>query len=252
RATEKVHGEIKELIDALERLQDLAIDVKATVIELDPTAFEKFVKALPKGKTKAPVLFAVGREVIGDPKPADFEVPEAADKILKSGREVQTSAGRFANGADSVVSARKVVVPFKNDPNAVNVGAKVANPLFVKEGHSLSALSVVSSDRRFVRMKLTESSTAVAGVRKRELFELEGKKVVGQSLETEDLGATGSAVIADGGTAVFKLAYAPKEKVWVVVLKPTLFIQAEADEREREERLRGKIERAFPPLKPKS
>ncbi len=40
-----------------------------------------------------------------------------------------------------------------------------------------------------------------------------GERVVMRSLETNDLGATGSASVADGGTLVFRLAYAPKDKV---------------------------------------
>lgn len=247
RATAKVQGEVKDLLDALERLQDVAVDVKATVIELDPATYEKLVAALPKGKTKPPVLFAAGEETEGKDAPAIEKALEAANKLLKTGRVVQTSSDRFVNGADAIVSARKVVVPFKNDPNAINVGAKTANPLFVKEGFALSALSVVSADRRFVRMRLTESSTAIAGVRKRELFELDGKKVFAQSLDTEDLGATGSATIADGGTVIFRLAYAPKDKVWVVVLQPTIFIRAEQDELKKEQkRLEDKVKRVFP------
>ena len=39
----------------------------------------------------------------------------------------------------------------------------------------------------------------------------------------------GLARVADGGTLIFKLAYAPKDKLWVVVLHPTIFIQAEED-----------------------
>ncbi len=45
----------------------------------------------------------------------------------------------------------------------------------------------------------------------------------------EDVGGTGSTTVDDGGTVLFKLAYAPKDKVWVVVLHPTIFIQAEED-----------------------
>ena len=66
RTTEKRHGEIKDLLAALERLQDLAIDVKADVIELDPATYEKLVKALPKGKVKSPVLLATGEELEGE------------------------------------------------------------------------------------------------------------------------------------------------------------------------------------------
>lgn len=239
RATEKVHHEVKDLLDALERLHDLAIDVRAEVFEFDAATYKKLVNALPKGPSKPPVLFAIRRDVIGEPKPEDLEAIDAAVKFIKGGKSVQSSSARLANGTDSTVSARKVVIPFKNDPGAISVGTKTSNPLFVKEGFALNALMMVSADRRSVRMKLTESSTAVTGIQKRELFELEGKKAVAQSLDTEDLGTTGSAVVADGGAAIFKLDYAPKDKVWVVVLKPTIFIQAEEDQLKKEGKSMG-------------
>jgi hypothetical protein len=50
-----------------------------------------------------------------------------------------------------------------------------------------------------------------------------------QSPEIEDLGASAPVTVADGGTLLFRLAYAPKGKVWVVVVKPTIIIQAEED-----------------------
>ena len=232
RATAKRHEEIKDLLDALERLQDLAIDVKAEVIELDVATYEKLVKALPKGKA-SPVLLATGPEFEEKDDPA-WKVLAEINKVLKVGRVVQTSSGRFVNGAEATVSARRTVVTFTNVPG--EVAAKAEAPLFVKEGFGLVATPVVSADRRFVRFKLTEQSTAITGMRKRDLGEVGGQKSVMQSLDTEDLGATGSAVVADGGTVLFRLAYAPKDKVWVVVLKPRIFIQAEEDEIKRQEK----------------
>ena len=234
RATAKQHEDVKELFEALTRLQDIAIDVKADVIELDVAAYEKLVKALPKGKA-SPVLFTTGAEFEEKEDPA-WKVLAEVNKILKAGRVVQTSSGRFANGAEATVSARRTVVTF--DPTGGAKGVKASDPdaMFVKEGFALVAVPVVSADRRFVRFKLTEQSTAIAGMRKRDLGEVGGQKIVMQSLDTEDLGATGSAVVADGGTVLFRLAYAPKDKVWVVVLKPTIFIQAEEDEIKKQEK----------------
>ena len=228
RATAKVHGAVKDLLDAIERLQDLAVDVKADVIELDAATYEKLLKALPKGKTKPPVLFATGEEIEGADAPAFDKLFEEMNKVLKTGRVVQTSSGRFVNGAEATVSARRTVVTFHAHQME---GKKPAGPPeFVKEGFGLVAVPVVSADRRFVRFKLTEQSTAITGIRKRDLGEIGGKPFVAQTPELEDLGATGSAVVADGGTMLFRLAYAPKDKVWVVVLTPTIFIQAEEDE----------------------
>jgi hypothetical protein len=255
RATAKRHEEVKDLLDALARLQDVAIDVQADVIELSPAEYAKLLKILPKWQAKLPVVFATGAEDEGlKPDAPERKSLEAASKILKAGRVVQTSSGRFVNGAEATVSARRTVVTFSNVPNPVRVGGKSDEPLFVKEGFSLVALPVVSGDRRFVRFRLTEQSTVISGVKTRDLGEIGGKKIVMKSLETEDLGATGSAVVADGGTAVFKLAYAPKDRVWVAVLKPRIFIQAEEDELQRQRRLEDKVKRVFPdkPKKPGS
>ena len=230
RATAQRHSEIKDLLDALERLQDLAIDVKADVIELDAMTYEKLMKALPKlGKGKPPMLYATGEETEGKDAPAIEKALVETNKILKTGRVVQTSSGRFVNGAEATVSARRTVVTFANVPAPVRVGGKTDEPLFVKEGFGLVALPVVSGDRRFIRFKLTEQSTVITGVKTRDFGEIAGEKFVVKTLETEDLGGTGSATVADGGTAIFRLAYAPKDKVWVVVLKPRIFIQAEED-----------------------
>lgn len=238
RATAGLQDQVKDLLTALERLQDLAIDLEAKVIELDAVAYEKLVKALPKaGKGKPPMLFATGEEVEEHIDKKDAALEKAIgemSKILKAGRVVQTSSGRFVNGAEATVSARRTVVTFTNAVDAVGAKSGKVEPQFVKEGFGLAALPVVSADRRFVRFKLTEQSTVISGVRKRDFGEIAGEKVVFQTLDTEDLGATGSAVVADGGTALFKLAYGPKDKVWVVVLQPRIFIQAEEDELKKE------------------
>ncbi|MCE9565216.1 MAG: hypothetical protein K8U57_24555 [Planctomycetes bacterium] len=238
RATAKVQQEIADLIEAMMRLTDLAIDIKADVIELDPATFEKWQKALPnsgKGKVGSPVVLA--RETEMDERELTREEKKAyaaAHAILQTGKVVQTSSARFSNGVESTFSARLSVQTFNN----TEVNKKpTAPPMFVKDGFKLVGLPVVSADRRFVRLKLTEQSTAVIGIKKQDFGEVvKGQKFVLTSLETEDLGSTGSTVVADGSRTAFRLAYAPKDKVWVVVLHPTIFIQAEEDFRKKEEK----------------
>lgn len=223
RAPAAVQEQVKDLLEALARLQDVAVDVKVEVLELS-TGFgtEQAIKSLfqpAKGKPESPAaVLKAGAEVL----------------LFKDVRSVQTSSARLVNGAEATVTARRTLATFSNAPNG-DV-KKDEHPLFVKEGFSLQALPTVSADRRFIRFKLTEQSTVISGTTKRPLGELGGKPIVFQTLDTEDLGATGSAVVADGGTLLFRLAYAPKGKVWVVVLKPTIFIQSEEDERNRKEK----------------
>jgi hypothetical protein len=231
RATEKVQDEIKDLIDALGRLADLAVDVKADVIELDKAAFEKLQKVLPrpvKGKADAPaVAFGTPGTEGKAPMAVEKKAVEAANAILKGGRVVQTSTGRYANGAEAVVSARQVVLPQTTRLVAKPAGG--ADPAFVKEGFRLSAQLVVSGDRRSVRARLTEQSAEVVGVKKRDFGEIGGKPFVATAPEVSEYGRSGTVEVADGGTILFRLDYAPKDKVWVVVLRPTIFIQAEED-----------------------
>jgi hypothetical protein len=228
RAPADVHNELKDLIEAMERLTDLAVDVKAEVYELDAAAFDKFLKALPKvgrGKPGSPVLHATGEETEEEAFAGELEKALAElNKILKAARQVQNSTARFTNGVEATFAARQSVLTYKYRPES----------LIVKEGFQLMGTPVVSADRRFVRFKLTEKSVALTGIRKRDLGEIGGQKIVAESPELEDLGASGSAVVSDGGTAVFRLAYAPKDRVWLVVLRPRIFIQAEEDEVKRQ------------------
>ena len=232
RTTAARHSEIADLFEAIKRLQDLAIDVKAEVIELDAAAYEKFAKALPNGKTKAPVLFAIGEEAEGKENPGRDKAIADAFKLLKTGRVVQTSSNRFVNGAEATLAARLSVVTFH--PGIAN-DKPTGTPQFVKEGFRLAGTPLVSRDRRYVRFKLTEQSLAVTGTKKVDLGEvIDKQRLVLQTLETQDMGATGSAVVPDGGTLIFRLAYAPKDQVWVVVLKPVIYIQSEEEALKKE------------------
>jgi hypothetical protein len=238
RAAAKTHEELKDLIEAMTRLVDIAVDVKATVYEFDPATFDKLVKALPKdgrGKPGSPVLYATGEESEDEALAGGLEKALAeVNKILKTGRQVQNSTARFVNGVEATFAARQSVLTFHN--HVVNQKPE-GPPQFVKEGFKLVGLPVVSVDRRFVRMKLTEQSVVVTRMKKVDVGEVVDKQnLVIQSPELEDLGTSGSAVVADGGTAIFRLAYAPKDKVWVVVLHPSIFIQAEEDELKKQEK----------------
>jgi hypothetical protein len=238
RAPADVHSELKDLIEAMARLADIAVDVKAEVYELDAATFDKLVQALPKvgrGKPGSPVLFATGEESEEEALAGGLNKALAeSNKILKTARQIQNSTARFTNGLEATFAARQSVLTFHN--HVVNQKPE-GPPQFVKEGFKLAGLPVVSADRRFVRMKLTEQSTTVTRMKKVDVGEVVDKQhLVIRSPELEDLGASGSAVVADGGTAIFRLAYAPKDRVWVVVVRPTIFIQAEEDELKKQQK----------------
>lgn len=213
RATAKTQDEVKDLLEALARLADVVVDIKAEVIEI-PAGFWFDQNLKPMWKTASPI--------------AAWSL--AADALdANNSRVVQKSDGRFVNGAGTTVSSRQTVLTYY--PNQGGVKPPAGPPEFVTEGFTLVGTPVVSADRRFVRLKLTEQSVAVVGMKQRELGAVGDQKIVVTSPDLADLGATGSVVVDDGGAVAFRLAYAPKDKVWVVVLRPTIFIQAEEDER---------------------
>jgi hypothetical protein len=237
QANAKVHDEIRDLIEALNRLADLAVDVKAEVIEFDPNTFAKLQKSLPpaKGRPDSAILFATGADVVEEIDSKELKVLDEMAKILKSGHLIQTSSGRFVNGLESVLSARLSLQTY--NPNQVN-DKPTGMPQYVKEGFKLLGTPVVSVDRRFIRLKLADQSSVVTAIKKVDFGEPgpKGQRLVVTSPEVSDLGSTGSATVADGGTLIFKLSYAPKDKVWVAVLHPTIYIKAEQDELKKTEK----------------
>jgi hypothetical protein len=208
----------------------LAIDIESLVIELDPANYEKLIKALPKSekrKPKTPIFFG---DTDGDEVDAFDRVKtfEAANKLLKSGKLIQNSKARFANGIEKTLASRQDVWTYH--PNQ-NEAKKPRGPLlYVKDGFVLREFPLVTPDRRFVRFKLMEQSTIVHGMKVREIRGFGNAFMEGRvTPDISDLGTTGSALVPDGGALIFRLEYAPKDKVWVVVVKPTIFIQAEED-----------------------
>src|SRR5690606_7748951 len=84
RATEKLQGEVKDLIEALEHLGDLAVNIKADVVELDPATFERLRTALPKaakGKADSTVVVFGSEE---GPTPEELKAAKETNKILKA------------------------------------------------------------------------------------------------------------------------------------------------------------------------
>jgi hypothetical protein len=238
RAAAKTQAEVGDLLAALASLADIAVEVKSELIELTPAQFASLQKTLPttaRPLAGSPILFSTPTN-IEERKPTAEEEKAFAEmnKILKAGQVVQTSSGRYLNGSESNLSAREFVVAY--DQNQVNK-KPVEPPHFVKEGYKLIGLPIVSADRRFIRLKLTEQGAVLNGIKKQDFGEIiDGQRLVITAPETTDLGSTGSVSVPDGGLLVFKLGYAPKDRVWLVVLHPTIFIQAEQDELKKGEK----------------
>ena len=151
---------------------------------------------------------------------------------------MQTVTCRLANGAEGALSVRLSLMTVRTD-------AAGTRP-YIKEGFKFTGRPTASADRRTLRLKLTEQSVAVIRANEAEGGGAEKQPDLGaQPAEVKYLGATSSTVVADGGTVIFRLAYAPKDKVWVVAIRPTIVVAAE-EEMLQKQRLEEKLLRVFP------
>ncbi len=230
RATAKAHAEITGLLQTLEGVADLAIDIRVELIEIDPAEFEKTVKPLlvqTTGRTDSP-LFNLRTATDVD---AATTSQHAADRILKAGKLLQKSTERYTNGIATTFSKRHLLSTYKLHEAEKQ---QVSETHVMKEGYQLVGIAECSTDRRVVRLKLTEQAAELVHMKERKIEGLGAAGVLGmQQLgpEIAEYGSTGSLDVDDGGAVMFRLAYTTSSKIWVVILRPIIFIQAEENAR---------------------
>jgi hypothetical protein len=228
RAPAKIHEEISDFLGALQRLNDIAVDVKASLVELDAATFEKELKPHLKpaaGNTEPRIAIALGMDTDGR---EDTQPPVSiAETLTKLGLVIQSSDRLYHNGLDATVLVRQ---QYFSQPQALNAGPKVMSKDCGKVGVRLNVTPVVSADRRFIRLKMTEQTAAIDHIRTRKLGEIAGgQPLVESTVFLDEAGKTAAVEVADCGAAIFKLGYAPKDKVWIAILRPTIIIKAEQE-----------------------
>jgi hypothetical protein len=174
-----------------------------------------------KGKVNPAAAIGFGAEAdtgVGGEKPQPLGT---ADKIANAGKLVQTSTVRLANGMESMVSVRQLVFTYRNQAGG--------NLLVGKEGYQLGGMFMISGDRRTVRVRLTEQSAEVVGTKKRDMG-----KFLATAPDLAEYGRSATVEVEDDGAILFNLEYAPKDKMWVVMIRPSIYIQAEEDARKKE------------------
>ena len=177
-----------------------------------------------KGKTDASAILGFGTGANEITPGAEKPLPLAeADKIVKFGKIIQTSEGRFANGTESTVSARQTVFTYHPQP------AAPAN--LDKAGYRLIALFAISGDHHSLRARLMEQSAELMGMKKRDFG---GFTAI--SPDMAEYGRLATVEVEDGGAILFKLNYAPKDKVWLVMLRPKIYFPADEKPKKKDEK----------------
>lgn len=223
RTTPSGHQAIASHLEALTRLADVRVRMKASLYELEPADFEKWV---------APLLAEAAKN--GEPR-AVFPLRRALREFLaaQSPLLIGTSP-RFHNGAAGMFLSRKWaqrtpvprVLAFDDGS-----GEKVLVTHLV--GLTLSARATVGADRRSLVLDITQKTTLVDLKRdSRPQPSPQGVKQVEVILPEPRTRTASETVRADDGEPLLIVIQQPLRDAlgggrWVVVLEPQVSIDAE-------------------------
>jgi hypothetical protein len=189
------HEQFRDLLDQCGRLLDLAVVMSARLYEVDLAFFEKNVAPLFSGRDPAPVVRLDG---------------PTFQKFVNLKPLTVSDGVRLRRGEDSVFLARQL--PFRT-PAGNGV-----------EGVSFTVDPSFSADRRFVRLKITQKSAQVVGV-----------KTIPMRGDSPDVRLTttlGVVQIPDSEPILMRVDYRPAvDKAWVMVARPLIWIDREMRER---------------------
>jgi hypothetical protein len=180
RAGAKHQSEVKDLLDALRRQMDIAVELEVRLIEVDLAVFAREVR--PR----------LGKEAVAEVD-EDF-----ARRLLKKAVVLRLQRTMIANGKEAQALALRQAVPYR--PAPAEGKGEVA---VVFHGLTLRATAVVSADRRSVRLRLAQHAARLVAVRQRSRFDLARGEVV--EYEEPELAESSSALVATPDDGVFLL-----------------------------------------------
>src|SRR5262249_19122231 len=100
-------------------------------------------------------------------------------------------------------------------------------------GVSVRGAVAVSSDRRLVRLKVTQETARLRGLERKKAWDASGKRRVIEIPDLEELTATGTVEIEDGHVALVPVAgtAGSGERVRFLLVQPLIYIEEEERER---------------------
>jgi hypothetical protein len=192
------HEQFRDLIDQCGRLLDLAVVMNARLFEVDRTFFDTNVAPLFPSKDSPPVV----------------RLDRATFEKFRDLKPLVISDGvRLRRGPESLFLSRQF--PFRS-PAGNGV-----------EGVALTVNPALSADRRFIRLTISQKSTQLVGVK---------KSATGESPDLRSTGTTGVVQVPDEAPILMRVDYRPsaeagKDKVWLMVARPLVWIDGEMRER---------------------
>jgi hypothetical protein len=234
QATKAQHDQVKDVLSVFRRQMDCAVDVQAVLYEIDRPYYDKEIKSKVSRK----------KEDLGKGLPIPVE--EAVLKKL-SGKAAASRSNQIRIGdykEVKIFSLRKAFT-YTEKPYSKPRGPQDVLGVGMR-GVTVQARAMVSPDRRFVRMKITQQVTDLVGMWKHRAVDLDAEKEV--TVETPKLvesSITGTVEVGDGEPILVPVHYLPsevkaKDRVLVLVVRPVIYIEEEEKERHKgETRIEG-------------
>lgn len=242
------HAQVADLLDALRRLSDVGVTVRARLYEVDRELYMKVKNSKRLTRAELEKLEANGAA----------EDDGLARLLKKSKLTVTGKETKIANGQEAPFLSHHRVISVPPILEADKVPAALAGnlltePQAVLEGVSFAASVTVSADRRFVKLKITEKATEIDQLPQVQLPPLKKPNEKGAAPDVQEqvqdlldmlrragplepvLSETVHAQetdIADGGSRMIAVHVRPRslqaaERWWLLVLSPRIVINAE-------------------------
>ena len=227
-ASPRHQGEIADLLTSLRRWADTAV-MNARLYEVDRAVFAKHVAphfAKDEKTSLAPTIVQIDSPLL---------------KILTRQKLLGESEDRkLIPEQEAVFLARQSVFRFEAGPMPGDVGRKKTGTGL--EGVSFRVRPLISADRRFLTLRITQNVVQLVDVVKTSKLDAStGKEVVIESPNLRKTSVRGTVTMPDGDAIVMPVDYrvpgkGGEDKVWLLVARPMIWIEEEAREIRRQGR----------------
>jgi hypothetical protein len=237
--THRRHQEIADLLEALRRLDDLAVMLESQLYEVDRDFYEQVVE--PE-LSRAPLIQGkrCGSVISGPP----------LEQIVTQGSKIKHGTALVVPNGETVrlASLRRVLtgsayVPGKPTTPAPPPLAEEAAKNLAWAGVTVKGTIVVTADRRYVRLVLEQEITEPAGTTQQKMPDpLTDSPVVIEQPNVVRSSFRATIQVADGETALLPIHYHPNpggKRVLLLVVQPTIYIEAE-------DKMRQQLDRELP------
>jgi hypothetical protein len=213
--------EIATLLEALRRLDDVTVVMNARLYEVDRAFVRKHVTPLfPKDPEERSAVVAIEKPLL--------------QMILKEKLLLESEELKIGPNQEAPFLSRHSVFRFNAGPWPDKVKESITGTGMA--GVSFSVKPLVSPDRRYLRLQISQKTVQLVGIDKTKVFDpVTGKEAEVESPNLRKTTVTGTVQIPDIHPILMPVSYQPpgkgnEDKVWLLVARPVIRIEEEVKE----------------------